>query len=105
VNGGQQAAARADVVVERDAVGQARDRDAGLEIDRLGPAAEQPVGRRIGDAVDAPGQTSRRRSMDGARAASSAGPVHVEEDSAIAFLQRRAVETVQRTADGLEQSR
>ena len=41
VHGRQQAAAAADVVVERDAVGQPRDADAGLEIDRLRPAAEQ----------------------------------------------------------------
>ena len=46
----QQAAAAADVVVERDGVGQARDADARLEIDRLRPAAEQPLGGRIGDA-------------------------------------------------------
>ena len=50
----QQSAAAADVVVERDGVRQPRDDDARLEVDLLRPAAEQPFGGRIGDAVDAP---------------------------------------------------
>jgi hypothetical protein len=53
VHGGLQPAAAADVVIEADGVGQPRDGDPGLEIDRLRPAAEQAFGRRIGDAVDA----------------------------------------------------
>ena len=49
----QQAAAAADVVVERDGVRQARHGHAGLEVDRLRPSAEEPLVRGIGDAVDA----------------------------------------------------
>ena len=55
VDGGEQAAAAADVVVEADRVGEAGDADAGLEVDRLRPAAEQAVIGRVGDAVDASG--------------------------------------------------
>ena len=43
VDGRQQAAAAADVVVDATRVGQARDADARLEVDRLRPSAEQPL--------------------------------------------------------------
>ena len=46
VHGGQQAAAAADVVVEVDRVGQPRERDARLEIDRLRPSRRTALRRR-----------------------------------------------------------
>ena len=41
----QKAAPAADVIVERDRVGQTCDRHARLEIDRLRPTAEETIGR------------------------------------------------------------
>ena len=102
VHRGQEAAARADVVVEGHGVGQPRDADARLEIDGLRPSAEQPLGGRIGDPVDAPRAAARRRSMDRARPASPAGAMHVEEHGAVPFAKRRAVQALQRPADGRE---
>ena len=81
----QQTAAAADVVVDADRIGKPRDADAGLEVDVLRPAAEQTLARRIGDAVDAPGRTSRRRAMNGTGSALTARPMDVEEDGPIAF--------------------
>jgi hypothetical protein len=84
----QQAAARTDVVVEGDGVGQARDPDARLEIDRLRPATEEPVGSRISNPVDAPRAAAGGRAMDRAGPASPAGAVHVEEHRAVSFAER-----------------
>ena len=97
VDGGQQPAAAADVVVEAHTVRQPRDADARLEIDGFRPAAEESFVGRIGDAVDAAGVTARRRAMHRAGATPAAGAVHVEEHDAVALPQGRTVEA--RAAD------
>jgi len=52
VHGGDEAAAAADIVLRTHGVGQTRRDDAGLQVDRFAPAAEEPVVRAVGDAVD-----------------------------------------------------
>ena len=102
VDGRQQPAAAADIVVELTRVRQPRDSDAGLEVDALRPAAEQAFGGRVRDAVDATCGAPRRRAMDRAGAAPAAGAVHVEEHDAIALAKRLAVDAAERAANRLE---
>ena len=78
--------------------------DAGLEVDLLRPAAEQPLGRRIGDAVDAARRAARRRAMHGARQAAPARAMHVEERDAIAFGERPPFDVRERSANGVERA-
>ena len=99
---GDQSASAADVGFRRNRVGQHGHRHTRLQVDRFGPAAEQPLVRRIGDAIHATRFTARRRSRHRAGAAASAGAVDVEEDDPIPFADRRAVEAGDRSARGVD---
>ena len=91
VHSGNQPAPAADVGFGRHRVRQLRHGHARLEVDGLGPSAEQSLARRVGDAVHTPSLAPRGRARDRAGAAAAARAMHVEEHQAIAFDDGRAV--------------
>src|SRR4030095_2989421 len=91
-----------DVVVEGDRDGQTRDPDARFEVDELRPAAEEAIGRRIGDPVDPPRGAPCRRAMNSAGATPAAGAMDIEEDDAIALPKLGTVNATKRTTHLLE---
>ncbi len=76
---GGKAAAAAEEILRREALGQRHEPHAGQDLDPLGPAAEQPVRRRRRDPVDPALRAARRRARDEAVPARAAGSVNVVE--------------------------
>jgi len=93
-----QSAATADVGFGRHRFRQLCHRHARLEVDRLGPSAEQSLARRVGDAVHTPRLAARRGVRDGARPAPAARPVDVEKHQAVAFGDGGAVDAAHVTS-------
>src|SRR3954469_20418578 len=102
VDCGQQPAAAADVLIERDRIRKPRDVNAWLEVDGLRPAAQQPLIRRISDAVDTTLGAPRRRAMNRARATAPARSVDVEKHRTIPLPELRAIDAAKRPANGFE---
>ena len=101
----QQPAATTDVGLERHRIRHLRDDDARLQIHLLCPAAEQPLGGGVRDAIHAARQAARRRPVCSARQASSARAMNVEEREAVTFLQGHTQHVAQRSARFVQRPR